>query len=321
VRCARCEKVWFATTPTLVTALATVGDLDIVDNGPRFPAYDEDIPRDEADSITEWNDSPGLPDDTAVEAAPEQMAMKNPVPELGSTEGIDLNGLSAEIEAERAEQDADADRVLAEITGDVPLAEGPSLVPPMEPEGMREAVAEPATIVPETAASEDIETFAARRLRRGAIRRRRWSVPGLPTAILVLVAINAALVGWRHDVVRMLPQTAALYAKLGIPVNLRGLTFENIKMSKETLDGVPVLVVEGSIVNVAGKAVEVPRVRLAVRNESKNEIYTWTTLPSRGVLGPNEVLPFRSRLASPPVEARDVLVRFFNRNDMVAGIR
>jgi hypothetical protein len=129
------------------------------------------------------------------------------------------------------------------------------------------------------------------------------------------------LFGWRGDVVRLLPQTAALYAKLGIPVNLRGLTFENIKMSKETLDGVPVLVVEGSIVNVAGKAVEVPRLRLAVRNDSKNEIYAWTTLPARALLGPAEVLPFRSRLASPPAEARDVLVRFFNRNDMVAGLR
>ena len=63
---------------------------------------------------------------------------------------------------------------------------------------------------------EDIETFAARRLRQKAARRRaHWPLPGLPTAILALVALNAALIGWRADVVRILPQTASLYAAIG----------------------------------------------------------------------------------------------------------
>jgi hypothetical protein len=39
------------------------------------------------------------------------------------------------------------------------------------------------------------------------------------------------------------------------------------------------------------------------------------------VLAPGETLAFRSRLASPPPEAHDVLVRFFNRRDRVAGIQ
>ena len=36
---------------------------------------------------------------------------------------------------------------------------------------------------------------------------------------------------------------------------------------------------------------------------------------------PGESLAFRSRLASPPPDAREVLVRFFNRRDLVAGIQ
>ena len=38
-------------------------------------------------------------------------------------------------------------------------------------------------------------------------------------------------------------------------------------------------------------------------------------------LAPGETLPFRSRLASPPGEGRDVTVRFFTRLDAVAGLR
>jgi hypothetical protein len=79
--------------------------------------------------------------------------------------------------------------------------------------------------------------------------------------------------------------------------------------------------VEGNIVSVASKAVEVPRLRFAMRSEAGNEVYAWTAMPSREVLGPGETLPFRSRLASPPGEGRDVMVRFFTRLDAVAGLR
>jgi hypothetical protein len=73
-------------------------------------------------------------------------------------------------------------------------------------------------------------------------------------------------------------------------------------------------------VSAAKRTVEVPRLRFAVRNELGNEIYNWTALPSRSLLGPGETLTFQSRLASPPPEAYDVLVRFFNRRDIGAGI-
>jgi hypothetical protein len=39
------------------------------------------------------------------------------------------------------------------------------------------------------------------------------------------------------------------------------------------------------------------------------------------VLSPGEAVAFRSRLASPPPDAQDVLVRFVNRRDVFAGTR
>ena len=167
---------------------------------------------------------------------------------------------------------------------------------------------------------QDIETLAARRARREALRRGRWLRPGLPALMLILLAANASLLVWRGEIVRLLPQTASLYAAVGLPVNLRGLAFEDIRMSRIDQDGIGVLVVEGSIVNVTRRPVEVPRLRLAVRNDAKHEIYAWTALPTRSILAPGDTLPFRSRLASPPADAREVKVRFFSRRDAVAGL-
>ena len=131
----------------------------------------------------------------------------------------------------------------------------------------------------------------------------------------------AALIAWRGSVVKHAPQLASLYAAIGMPVNLRGLTFTEVKIMRDSHDGVPVLVVEGSIASAASQPVEVPRLRLAMRNEAGGEIYAWTAMPPREVLGPGETMAFRSRLASPPGEGRDVTVRFFTRLDAVAGLR
>ena len=79
----------------------------------------------------------------------------------------------------------------------------------------------------------------------------------MPTVLLGLGATVAILIGWRADVVRLMPQTASLYSTIGLGVNLRGVVFENIKTSREIHEGVPVMVVEGEIVSVSRKAVEV----------------------------------------------------------------
>lgn len=169
---------------------------------------------------------------------------------------------------------------------------------------------------------EDIESFAVRQLkRRKTDARRHWSVPVLPTVVMALLVANIILIGWRKDVVRILPQTASLYEAIGLPVNLRGLSFSNVTSMTETHDGVPVLVVEGTVKATSKRIVEVPRLRISLRNAGGQEVYAWTTLPGRSVLSPGETLAFRSRLASPPADGHDVIVRFFNRRDLVAGLQ
>jgi predicted Zn finger-like uncharacterized protein len=184
----------------------------------------------------------------------------------------------------------------------------PPLVPAIAQEGASAAT------------GPDIESVAARRARKAGTKRRRsgrW--PGLPTIILVLAGTIAALLNWRASVVRFVPQTASLFAAVGLPINLRGLSFDDVKTSVDTQDGVTVLVVQGTIANLTRQPLDVPRLRFAVRNAGGYEVYAWTALPSEPVLGPGDRAPFRSRLASPPADAQDIIVRFFNRRDVTAA--
>ena len=163
--------------------------------------------------------------------------------------------------------------------------------------------------------SEEVESYAARRQRLQARRKHTRQSSRWTAVILVLFAFNVALVGARNEVVRYLPQTASLFAAIGLPVNLRNLKFENVRISKEAEDGVEILIVEGTIVSDAGKPIEVPRLRFAARNATGQEVYTWTALPARSILGPGERLDFRSRIPAPPADANDVMVRFFTAQD------
>ena len=86
---------------------------------------------------------------------------------------------------------------------------------------------------------------------------------GLPTACAAMGALILALMIWRADVVRLLPQTATFYKMVGLEVNLRGLAFKDIKVTNETVDGKPVLVIEGMIVGESKKPVELPRLRFS----------------------------------------------------------
>lgn len=147
----------------------------------------------------------------------------------------------------------------------------------------------------------------------------RKSYLGLPTACAAMGALVLALMIWRSDMVRLLPQTASFYKMAGLEVNLRGLTFKDVKLSSETVDGKQVLVIEGVIVGQGKKPLDIPRLRFAVRDAQGAEIYAWNTVLEQTVLQPGERAFFRSRLASPPPEGRNIDVRFFNRRDIAGG--
>jgi predicted Zn finger-like uncharacterized protein len=185
----------------------------------------------------------------------------------------------------------------------LPTQDAPPIVPPIAEQPAADT------------SRDDVESFAARRARMHVRRKRQLRSSKWTAIVLVLLGLNVAVFAARAQVVRFFPQTASLFELVGLKVNLRHLTFENVKITREERDGVPVLAVAGTIVSQSTNPVEVPRLRFAVRNATGQEIYAWTSRPTRSILEPGNKLPFQSRLASPPADASDVLVRFANADD------
>ena len=286
VRCARCRTVWFAANTEALSEIAASHRAEMA----QFAAAGAD-----SDLAVEW------PEPEAESAAGEPQAASEPQA-AGGPRDVGFVHDAPPIAGEPGPSD---------LPADAPLVESPALAP---------AESEPAADEP--ALHEDIETVAARRALEQARNRPFWlRLPGLPTIMIGLVLLNLGLIVGRAEVVRLLPQTASLYAAIGLGVNLRGLVLADVTSEMQTAEGVQVLLVQGRIVSTTNRVVEVPRLRFAVRNGGGNEIYSWTALPSRSLLSPGETLAFQSRLASPPPETRDVLVRFFNRRDLGIGIQ
>ena len=145
--------------------------------------------------------------------------------------------------------------------------------------------------------------------RRGR-QRSRWGVSGTAAVVPMLIAANLALIGWRVDLVRLFPQTAPLYAAIGLPVNLLGVDFARLTARADTGDDVPVLVVDGRLANVTQRAVRLPKLRFSLRDHRGQEVYDWAEAPPKALLAPGESLPFQSRLVSPPERGSEIVVAF-----------
>jgi len=197
--------------------------------------------------------------------------------------------------------------------------------PPLAPDDGADGGAAATTNKFDPGTPDEVETVAGRRARQAYSDRKQQRsvlqrVLSVPTLIVVLAAVLLAALNWRAAMVRHFPQTASLFSMLGMPVNLRGLSFMEVKSRSELVDGAAVLVIEGTIVNLTPRTLEVPRLRFGLRNSAGHEVYAWTSLPSKTTLGSGDGLAFRTRLASPPADGRDVIVRFFNRRDAGLGL-
>ena len=139
-------------------------------------------------------------------------------------------------------------------------------------------------------------------------------------ALLIVAGAMAAAAG-RTAIVKAAPNTARLFAAVGLPVNLRGLALDNVHTSIFDLGDRKVLVIEGAIVNLRDAATETPNIRIALRGVDKRELYVWTAPAPKSRLGPDEQVAFRTRLSAPPDGVTDVLVKFASVGDALSPVR
>lgn len=128
--------------------------------------------------------------------------------------------------------------------------------------------------------------------------------------IATLALVAGGVLYARTGIVRLLPGTGALYAALGMPVNLRGLEFQNITVETEIEDGLTVLSVRGEIVNLTDKPTIIPAIRYSMRDAAGLEIYHWIGVAAAPKVSPAGRAMFFTRLASPPIAGEHVTIRF-----------
>lgn len=123
------------------------------------------------------------------------------------------------------------------------------------------------------------------------------------------LALVSLTLGGRERLVAKVPGADRVFAAIGLPVNLAGLEFRNVVSRVAEIDGRKVLAVTGDLVNIrAAASISAPAIRITARSGDGRALYVWTTTASSAKLGPGETASFRTRLATPPEEARDVIV-------------
>lgn len=204
----------------------------------------------------------------------------------------------------------------APIEGEAPLIDSPPLAVDW-PADRRALVAandsDPGAILE----AEPIVATLRPKARGAASRKPPRSI--LPTATVAMCALVAALVVWRAEMVRLMPQTAGFYRIIGLDANQRGVAFRDVKLKTDSVDGKPVLVVEGVVESRRRASVAIPQLHFVVRNAVGTAIYGWNAKLDIAALKPGETAAFRSRLASPPANAFSIDVRFVNQSDVATG--
>lgn len=321
VRCARCKTTWFAGAPQNAANSLLQANPE-AESAPDLSAFvDGMIAEAQAESVQTAQDGdlpPPFGRDGESSGPRFGADSDRPLPPLGWDDANPASFGDPDRNTDQTPRDDDP------LFGaeDFPFADAPALVPAIGHDPMFDngEIRVGARDHRHDDKEEDVESFAARREKLKARRQKSKHSSRWTAAILVLFAANVALIGARSEVVRYLPQTASLFAAIGLPVNLRNLRFDKVRITKETSDGVSILIIEGMIENTANKPTEVPRLRFAARNATGQDVYTWSALPARSILGPKESVEFHSRLAAPPADATDVMVRFFTPQDAASGL-
>ncbi|HEY4344343.1 MAG TPA: DUF3426 domain-containing protein [Parvibaculum sp.] len=229
------------------------------------------------------------------------------------------------VAASAAAEAADAEEVAPE-----PVAE---FVPPQKPLFKSEPVKEPEPVEePEVetapagtrAVPADVSGLQAgtggklRTYLNDVASMRRGRVLGAIGWIVLILFVAGSVYGvvqFRKQIASFWPSTAKLYEAAGAPINLLGLEFRNIFYERQTENGLPVLAIKGVVVNVSDEAKTLPRLRVGLRDAKQQELYHWTFALPEKELQPKQSASFTTRLSSPPVEARDLEVRFVQKGD------
>ena len=185
-----------------------------------------------------------------------------------------------------------------------PAAAAPAAPPPADPPPLLDA--EPARAGRPRSLRAKPGRKPARRSRRAREEPRRWVLGAVSAAVLAIPASFA----FRDPIVAAAPRTAKLFAAVGLPVNLAGVTLDGVSATLADENGARVLLAEGIVTGTTGAGASVPPIEITIEDEAGDALYQWSVKPPAARLARGEAVGFKARLASPPPAGRRVLVTF-----------
>jgi predicted Zn finger-like uncharacterized protein len=146
----------------------------------------------------------------------------------------------------------------------------------------------------------------------GSPARRRGRLLMAAGGAVALVLAMGVLVVAQGPISSALPGAAAIYSTFGLaPAPLgAGLDIRDVSSSREWSGTADVLVVAGTVANVATGTRGLPALRVTLFDADRSEIQTVVVQPVKTTLAEGESVPFVARIPNPAVAARRVVVSF-----------
>ena len=130
-----------------------------------------------------------------------------------------------------------------------------------------------------------------------------WAVSAVVAALLI-----AGAIGFRAQVVQLLPATQAAYAGLGMPVS--ALVIEKVHADPAFQGGRPVLSVTGLLRNRRAEAAMAPSLRVSLLDRFGKPVATKLAKPIDAAVPGKAIRHFAISMVDPPASARDLEVTF-----------
>jgi predicted Zn finger-like uncharacterized protein len=132
-----------------------------------------------------------------------------------------------------------------------------------------------------------------------------WAgIAGVAALVLVLAVV------FRQGVAKIWPNTASAYAMVGLNVNITGLEFSDLQITRSIEPSSPSITIAGSVRNIGGKARKPPVLRFGLRDHNGDEVKSWLTSLAGAEIPPGGARQFKSTLSNPPVSAVDIEATF-----------
>ncbi|WP_371396056.1 DUF3426 domain-containing protein [Fretibacter rubidus] len=173
--------------------------------------------------------------------------------------------------------------------------------------------------------SDDVDDHSSNEMKAGAHvdmrqktdrRRRNRRLRGVLAIWLVPLSIMAAgaygAYHFRQDIVQKHPKAATLYKAVGVDVSLSGLMLDPPETRYAEIDGVPTLIVKGSVRNISDGQLSLPMVELSLHNSNDEMVVSWVVDLDKSVLPKGGRTDYTTQKPNPALDAVTLKTRFID---------